>query len=82
MTSRLYCGGEARLRRWRLRLVALELDSYLILSAMTPTSLILLATVCLLCFLPSVNAFGAGEIPDFAYLNGLTMATFLLINET
>ncbi|KAG8785067.1 hypothetical protein FRC20_010171 [Serendipita sp. 405] len=29
----------------------------------------LLATVCLLAFLPSVSAFGAGEIPDYAFLS-------------
>ena len=33
------------------------------------TSLLLLV-ICVLVCLPSVHAFGAGEIPDFAYLNG------------
>lgn len=30
----------------------------------------LLLVLCVLVLVPSVSAFGAGEIPDFAYLNG------------
>lgn len=32
------------------------------------TTFLLIATVCIL--LPQAHAFGAGDIPDFAYLNG------------
>lgn len=38
---------------------------------MSYTNTFLFATVCLLVFLPTASAFGAGEIPDFAYLNGI-----------
>lgn len=34
------------------------------------STFLFVATLCVL--LPQVSAFGAGDIPDFAYLNGAT----------
>jgi Heterokaryon incompatibility protein Het-C len=39
------------------------------------TTFLLIATVCIL--LPQAHAFGAGDIPDFAYLNGKPIDSYL-----
>jgi hypothetical protein len=44
---------------------------------MPSTTTLLLITVCFLVLIPSVSAFGAGEIPDYAYLNGSSPASLL-----
>lgn len=39
------------------------------------TTFLFVATLCVL--LPQANAFGAGDIPDFAYLNGTSIILIL-----